>query len=159
VRVEADGKLTVVAGGSGSLTPQDNVPATSVYLGLPSAIGFDRGGNLLISDTGWNLVRRVDTSTGLIRTIVGTLSVLDGGPALNAPLAFPIGIALHPSGLLVADTSHYRIRRIDAAGTITTIAGTGRLDPSPDGLPATSSNIVRPVGVSSDSRGNIYIVE
>ncbi|MBI4465792.1 MAG: hypothetical protein HY647_13895, partial [Acidobacteria bacterium] len=161
VRVGPGGTLTDVAGGEGSGFPQENVPATSVWLYEPAGLAFDRSGNLLISEEGWNLVRRVDASTGLIRTIAGTLEVLDGGLALNAPLAFPIGIAIDSvrNYLYIADTKHNRIRRVDSGSTIQTVAGNGILDSSPDGTLGSASSVEFPLGVSVDARGNLYFTE
>ena len=86
----------------------------------------------------------------------------DGGPALNAPLSFPVGIAIDPSGnILFVDEEHQRIRRIDASpnpaqSTIRTIVGTGFPDSAPDGTLASSASAESPLSVSVDSSGNIY---
>ncbi len=160
VRVGAGGTLTVVAGGGDFVLPRDNVAATSTYVFSPSALAFDRAGNLFLSEEGWNLVRRVDASTRLIRAVAGTLDVLDGGPALNAPLSFPVGTALDAAGnLYIADTQHHRLRRVDSGGVIRTVAGTGLADSSPDGGLASSSSLDFPLNVSVDARGNLYITE
>lgn len=167
VRVGTAAALTVVAGGGGSggELPRDNVPATSVDLFTPSGLAIDRSRNIYVSEEGWNLVRRVDAANRTIRTFAGTLNVLDGGPALNAPLSFPIGMALDASGnIYIADTEHHRIRRIDAAAdparaTIRTVVGTGSPTASPDTTLASAASVDFPLTVSVDARNNVYYTE
>ncbi|OFV95488.1 MAG: hypothetical protein A3H28_15780 [Acidobacteria bacterium RIFCSPLOWO2_02_FULL_61_28] len=164
VRVDAGGTLTPVAGG-GFQFATDNIPAIAEFLFGPTGLAFDGAGNLFISLEGFSLVRRVDAASRLSRTFAGTLNVLDGGPALNAPLAFPVGIAVDPSGnILFVDEEHQRIRRIDASpnpaqSTIRTIVGTGFPDSAPDGTLASSASAESPLSVSVDSSGNIYYTE
>jgi len=167
VRVGAGGTLTTVAGrgGSGNALPQDNVPASTVDLAFPSGLAIDRSGNIFISEEGWHLVRRVDAATRTIRAFAGTLNVLDGGPALNAPLSFPIGTAVDASGnIYIADTEHHRIRRIEgstdpARSAIRTVAGNGSPTFSDDGTLASAASVDYPLTVSLDALGNLYFVE
>ena len=97
-------------------------------LNQPSGVAVDRWGNIYISDTRRRLIRKVD-STGTITTIAGPGDVLfggDGGPAVQAGLRNPQGVALDSAGdLYIADAGNHRIRKVDSTGTITTIAGTG----------------------------------
>lgn len=84
----------------------------------------------------------------------------DGGPALNAKLNSPLGLAVDGDGnLFIADSSNMRIRRVDAiTKVITTVAGGGQL--LADGVPATSARLAIPVGVDVDkTTGDIYVVE
>ncbi len=167
VRVGAGGTLTTVAGrgGSGNALPQDNVLATSVDLAFPSGLAIDRSGNIFISEEGWHLVRRVDAANRTIRTFAGTLNVLDGGVALNAPLSFPVGTAVDASGnIYIADTEHHRIRRIEgstdpARSAIRTVAGNGSPTFSDDGTLASSASVDYPLTISLDARGNLYFIE
>lgn len=92
----------------------------------------------------------------------------DGGPAKEARLASPRGLAVDTSGnLYIADWGNQRIRKVDTAGTISTVAGNPKPDPlirfkpgySGDGGPATQAELYNPVEVESDDTGNLYIVE
>ena len=133
-------------------------------LETPEAVAVDGVGNLYIADTGNHRIRKVD-STGTITTIAGTgVSGFgeDGGPAIQATLYYPRGVAVDSGGnLYVADTYNHRIRRVDLSGTITTIAGTGERSGffSGDGRPAVQAEFFGPVDVAVDSAGNVYIAD
>ncbi|MFD0712155.1 S-layer homology domain-containing protein [Paenibacillus sp. GCM10027626] len=82
----------------------------------------------------------------------------DGGPATLAELYNPSGVAIDSSGnLYIADSSNHRVRKVDASGKISTIAGTGTGGYSGDGGPATSASLNNPYGLTIDSIGNLYI--
>lgn len=120
--------VRVVAGTGRPGFAGDGGIATRALLNFPSGIAVDSLGNLYIADTLNNRIRMVNTS-GVIQTIAGTdFSGCEGdnGPALNASLDGPLGVAVDLLGrVLVADTGCQRIRRIDLQGIITTIAGGG----------------------------------
>ncbi len=96
----------------------------------------------------------------IIDTIAGH-GVGDGGPAVQAQLAFPVGIAVDGAGnLYFADRWNHRIRRVDAAtGTISTFAGTGTFGFSRDGGPAVAARLHDPTGVAVDGNGNLYVAD
>ena len=84
----------------------------------------------------------------------------DGGPAFEAALDFPIGVAVDNAGnLYIADSFNQRIRRVDASGTISTIAGTGEPGYSGDGGPAIRGQLSFPSDVAADDAGNLYIAD
>ena len=84
----------------------------------------------------------------------------DGGPATQARLNNPFGIAKGPGGALyVCDTGNHVIRRIATNGTITTVAGTGKGGYSGDGAPALKAELNEPYEVRFDKAGNMYFVE
>jgi sugar lactone lactonase YvrE len=99
--------------------------------------------------------------SGTITTYAGRDLVLgDGGPATAAQLDSPRGVALDPAGnLYIADASNHRIRRVTAAGTVSTYAGSGTPGFSGDGGPATAAQLNQPVGVAVDRAGNLYIAD
>ncbi len=161
-RVDASGTITTIAGTGERGFSEDNVPAVRAQLDRPTGVTLDGAGNLYVADTGNQRIRRVDAS-GIIATIAGTGEYGDngdGGPAVQAQLAFPTGVAVDAAGnLYIADSYNHRIRRVDASGTITTIAGTGARGFSGDGGPAVVAQLHEPRGVAVDGSGNLYIAD
>ena len=165
-KVDIHGIITTIAGTGEEGDGGDGGPATSAQLHAPGGIAVDTHGNLYISDRGNHKIRKIDAS-GIITTFAGTGDrgdvdkdgdVGDGGPATSAQLFFPDGIAVHPDGsLYIADSYNNRIRKVDRAGIITTIAGLGVRSFSGDDGPATEAHLGRPSGLEIDGEGNIYI--
>ena len=84
----------------------------------------------------------------------------DGGPANQAQLNNPYGIARGPDGALyICDMENHRIRRVSRDGTITTVAGTGKRGYSGDGGPALQAELNEPYEVRFDKSGNMFFVE
>ncbi|HLJ51196.1 MAG TPA: hypothetical protein VKU01_34545 [Bryobacteraceae bacterium] len=161
-KVNKTGQIATVAGGGTGLG--EGIPATQAALS-PTAIASDAAGDLFIADTAFGLyrIREVDT-TGTITTIAGGAACCnlgDGGPAMNAYIAVPWGLALDSSGnIYVAQaSSNYNLIRKISRGTITTVAGGGLCCALGDGGAATSANLSRPLGVAVDGAGNIYIAD
>jgi hypothetical protein len=96
---------------------------------------------------------------GDITTIAGG-GVGDSGAATSASLYLPRGIHITQSGeIYIADTLNHRVRKIDANGIITTVAGNGKPGFSGDGGPAASAGLKAPLGVTVDHEGNIFIAD
>jgi uncharacterized protein (TIGR03437 family) len=96
----------------------------------------------------------------LISTVAGTSWIGDGGPATQAILRQPGGVAADSSGnIYVAETGAHRVRRIDRSGAITTLAGTGVAGFSRDNGPAALAQLASPYGVAADILGNVYIAD
>ena len=110
------GVIRTVAGDGGEYRYQSEAEAPSASLSRPSGIAVDRAGNLWLTDSDNHLIRRWDRITGLIERVAGggvTGAGGDGGPAVNASLNYPFGIAVDGEGrILVADTFNHRIREI-----------------------------------------------
>jgi len=158
------GVVTTVAGGGSPSSIGDGGPATEASFSFPMGIAVDAAGNLYVSDRYHNRIRRVDGATGFISTVAGggePLSIGDGGPATEASLVWPEGIALDGAeNLYIADSVNNRVRRVDrATRTITTVAGNGRYGFSGDGAPATESMLRTPHDVAVDHAGNLYIAD
>jgi len=175
-KITSQGVSTIVAGIAG--TPGydgDGGPATSAHLYDPLGLTLDSVGNLYIADTLNNVVRKVDVS-GTITTVAGTGNwgySGDGGLATNAQLDNPLGVLADNLGnLYIADTFNNVVRKVDAYGHISTIAGNGtgagsggwqngNLQPSGgwsgDSGPATQAELNGPGGLALDANGNLYI--
>ena len=114
----------------------DGKPATSAALSSPLNAAFDSNDNLYVSDSDNCRIRKVD-SAGTITTVAGTGICGfsgDGGPATRAKLSYPTGLAIDPKGeIFFSDSENSRIRRIDPNGTITTVAGKGKVGYCGDG--------------------------
>ena len=161
-RVAPDGIITTVAGTGTPGYSGDGGPADQAMLRGPISIAFGPDGNLYIADSSDNRIRRV-TLGGIITTVVGT-GVLgysgDGGPADQAMLNRPRGIALSSDGsLYIADVNNHRIRRVSPDGIITTVAGTGVLGYFGDDGPADQAMLNYPYDIALDSGGSLYIAD
>ena len=159
------GNISTVAGTGVFGYSGDGAPATEALLNSPRSVALDGAGNLYIADTTNNRIRKVDASTGNISTVAGTGTRSyfsgDGGPAVEARLWSPEGVAVDGAGnIYIADTDDDRIRKVDAStGIITTIAGTGAPGFRGDGGRATQARLDEPHGVALDAAGNIYIAD
>jgi sugar lactone lactonase YvrE len=133
--------------------------ATEVGLYQPTAAAYGLDGSLYIAAQ--NVIQRVD-GAGVITTIAGTGEAGysgDGGEATSAQLSGPRGLAVDGHGqVFIADTGNHRIRRIDAAGVITTVAGTGEAGDGGDGA-ATFAKLNSPRGVAVDGAGDLIIAD
>jgi sugar lactone lactonase YvrE len=129
-------------------------------------VTVDRQGNLYVADTLDRLVRKV-TPAGVITTVAGRKPIGatigfsgDGGPGLGAQLSFPTGLAIDRDGrLFIADSENHRVRMVDPAGTITTVAGTGVAGAAGDHGPARQAELNEPWGVACDQEGNLFIAD
>jgi sugar lactone lactonase YvrE len=163
------GKISTVAGNGTSGYSGDGSPATTAKLSSPSGTAISNG-NLYIADTGNNVIRKVN-SAGIISTVAGNTQcdmnnngvnthVHDNGPATQAELCAPTGIALDSAGnLYIADTGDNRIRKVNTSGIITTIAGTGQYGYNGDNKPATQAQLFFPTGVALDGINEVFIAD
>jgi len=159
----ATGIITRYAGNISCGYGGDGSPAVNAILqfgiqGLRPQLAFDVSGNLLITDTGNQRIRSVNSATGIISSIAGTGTAGfsgDGGPATSARLNYPSGILVNSQNqIFIADSFNSRVRRVGGGGNITTFCGNGSLG---DGGPATSAILSTMNGVTRDSQGNLYI--
>ena len=161
-KVDAEGITTTVAGNGSMGYSGDGGPATEAELYVPYAVAFDASGNFYIADEGCDCVRKVDTN-GIIATVAGNgIGGYggDGGPATEARLRNPRGVAVDASGnLYIADRSNNRIRKVGPDGIITTVAGNGYLGSYGDGGPATEARIYYPEALAVDASGNLYLTD
>jgi sugar lactone lactonase YvrE len=160
-RVAPDGTITTVAGNGSSALAGDGGAATSASFFNPCGIAVDGAGNIYIADTRNHVVRRIQGSN--ITKIAGTGEAAysgDGGPANEATLNTPTGLALDRAGnLYIADTLNSRIRRISTSGTISTFAGNGVNGYDNDLVAAPDAALQYPQGIAVDADGNVYIAD
>ena len=159
-RISGSGMIEPFAGSGEPIDKRDGGPASLAQFHYPSDIAADAAGNVYVLDA--NQIRRIDPN-GTITTIAGTGEngySGDGGPAIAAKLRNPSELALDAAGnLYLAERFGNRVRKIDVAGTITTIAGTGERGFSGDGGAATESQLGSPRAIAADSVGNVYIAD
>ncbi len=156
------GNIYTVAGDGTASFGGDNGPATSAKLNGPRSVSVDSAGNLFISDSGNNRVRKMDTG-GIISTVAGNGTAGyggDNGPATGAQLKSPRYVAFDAAGnFYIADYSNNRVRKVDTGGIITTVAGDGTAGYGGDGGQATSAMLNKPYSGVVDAAGNIYIAD
>jgi len=159
-KVSPDGIITTVAGGGSTF--QDGMPATEIALTSIHGIALAADGSLWIAEYGHNRIDRIGTD-GILIVVAGSFPWLadyggDGGPALEAKLAAPLGIAFGPDGsLYIADYGNQRIRIVTSDGIITTLAGTGVLGFGGEGGPAADSVLQWPEGIAVSPDGSVYV--
>ena len=160
--IDLDGTISTIAGTGTPGTTGDNGPALLAQLSAPSGIAVDGLGRILIADSDANRIRRIDVD-GTITTIAGTGTANysgDRGPATAATLSGPFGVSVDGSGrVLIADTGNSVVRRVDTAGVITTIIGSGTLGDSGDGGPATDADLAFPVVAVDDGTGRVIVLD
>jgi uncharacterized protein (TIGR03437 family) len=160
--VFAGGLMASIAGTGIAGFSGDGGQAAVAQLNKPQGVAVDSTGNLYIADTLNNRVRLVSPA-GVIATVAGTGAAGfsgDGGPASNAQLNRPQGLAVDTAGnLYIADVNNSRIRKVSPDGTIHVVAGTGASSYSGDGGPATSAFLNGPEAVAVDSAGNLFIAD
>jgi poly(3-hydroxybutyrate) depolymerase/sugar lactone lactonase YvrE len=169
-QVRLDQTIMTVAGQAAASAFQDpdreGIAATGAHFYAPEGLVLDRAGNLLIADTLDRMVRQV-TPEGIISTVAGKARSSvhisfsgDNGPATQAELSFPTGLAVDSHRrLFIADTENHRVRMVDPEGKITTVAGTGAPGFSGDGKAATAAQLNEPWGLAVDRHGNLFIVD
>ncbi|MBS1821188.1 MAG: Ig-like domain repeat protein [Acidobacteria bacterium] len=159
-QVSATGNITTIAGTGTQGFDGDGGPAVSALLDSPQGLAVDTK-SLYIADSHNHRVRKIDLATGTISTAAGGSTSGtggDGGPAANATLDLPTALALDGQGnLYIADARSHRVRKVDATGTITTVAGTGAQGFDGDGASATASLLDSPGGLAADEAGNLYV--
>lgn len=145
-KVDASGTISTVAGTGRSGCSGDGASAMAALLNYPAAVAVDLGGDLFIADSGNNRVRKVDPS-GIISTVAGNGFPGyrgDGGPATEAELSNPVGLAVDSGGdLFISDSGNKRVRKVDPSGDISTAA----------------ADLSGPVGVAVDPAGDLFIAD
>ncbi len=161
--------ITTVAGSGIEGYAGDGGKATAAKIHWPQAIALDKKENIYIADADNNVIRRIDAVTGIVTTVAGNGYLCgtgsgdysgDNGPATVAHLNQPTGVAIDTAGnIFIADSKNHCVRKVNKAGVITTVAGTGVPGFSGDNSPATGSRLNQPTRVAVDTFGNIFITD
>jgi uncharacterized protein (TIGR03437 family) len=162
-KISPDGKFSVIAGTGTTGKGGVGGPARNALLSAPRSLAADRQGIVYFSDSQANVVYRI-TADGRLETAAGQIfspgNIGDGGPATQAKLRAPFGIAFDTAGnLLIVDRDSNVIRRVATDGTISTFAGTGEAGFLGDGGPSTSAKLSSPQNIAIDASGNVLICD
>ena len=163
-KVDSNGIINLLTGAFNEFDfSGDGGPAIDARITYCAGIAVDRNGNIYFSDSWNDCIRMIDTN-GIITTIAGIpLSPGysgDGGPATQAQLDNPRGVAVDDIGnLYIIDYYNHAIRKIDASGIITTIAGGNGCCDSGDGGLAIDAQLWSPYAIALDQTGNIYFTQ
>ena len=158
-RIDGDtGIVTTVLGGT---SIHDGGPASEAFVGTPGGIAAGPDGQVYFADSGNQRVRGIDPETGVIRTVAGNGARAyggDGGPAVDAYLGNPADVSVDSRGrVVIADTRHGHVRRVEADGTIRGIAGAAFQWDKGDGGPAGGANLSHVTSVAHDANDNVYV--
>ena len=170
-RITSSGIVSTIAGNGTFSNTGDGGAASAATLLGPTYVTLDGSGNLYVlvnglsrSDRCSTVIRKI-TPAGIISRYAGSYTAGpgysgDGGPAVNAVLGETCGFAADATGnLYLTDAMHHVIRKIDSAGTITTIAGTGAPGFTGDGGPAIAAQLNGPQGIAVDIAGNLHVAD
>jgi trimeric autotransporter adhesin len=158
-RITTAGVVSVIAGIGQFGYSGDGGPSTAAMFNSPSGIVVDGSGNVLVADSNNQRIRKIDTA-GVVSTIAGTGTAgfsPNGTAAASGQISNPRLLAISPSGELhFSESLNSRIRKINSAGNLVTVAGTGTSGNQGDGGAATAAQIGFVSGMVFDGDGNLY---
>jgi uncharacterized protein (TIGR03437 family) len=159
--ITTDGKINTVAGG-GTQNPANSVAPLSLHLNFATGIAVDGTGILYVNAPYPGVLLKISGNTTTLLTTPGVGPYVTNVPAVQSSIYSTQyfengGVALAPGGvLIVADTGHGRLRKIDASGNLTTIAGNGNFQFGGDGGSAASALLQVPSKVAVGPDGTVY---
>lgn len=162
-KVSKTGIISTVAGIDIAGYFGDGGMATDAKLDSPRSVAVDRKGNIYVTDFNNNVIRKIATDK-TISTYAGMQAVLgysgDGGPATDATLNMPRGIAVDTAGnLFIADAENNVVRMVDTQDRITTVIGNGTLGYSGDFSYSLGCALHNPYAVAVDKYGSIFVAD
>lgn len=153
--------INAFAGNHTSGYSGDGGAATTAQCYAPAGVAADKLGNIYFCELGNSIIRKVSPS-GIISTVAGTGTTGfggDGGPATAAQISQPTSVAVDDTGnIYFTDDGNNRIRKVNTAGIVNTIAGTGIAGFS-DNIDAKVGQLNGPSGIAVDKKGNVYIAD
>jgi hypothetical protein len=157
----ATGAVTTLAGSPGNSGSTDGT-GTAARFSSPRSLASDGSGHLVVSDSGNNTIRCIDTTTGAVTTLAGSPGDSDStdGTGAAARFNYPAGLAFDGLGnLFVADSRDHTIRKVEfATGAVTTFAGSAGNSGSTDGIGA-AARFNYPVGLAFGGLGNLFVAD
>jgi len=160
-KIDTNGIISTIAGGN-CCNLGDGGPATSASISRARGVAVGPNGSIYISDSDSNRVRKV-TPDGIISTIVGEgdcSSEQDGILATTASICTPTGLVIGPDNTIyISETGDFRIREVNPAGIINTIAGNGTWGFTGDGRPGPSAKISEPYGIALGQGNSLYFAD
>jgi sugar lactone lactonase YvrE len=164
-KVDRQGILTTIAGTGQQGDRGDGGPPLKAQFNGMHSLAIAPNGDIYLSDTWNNRVRKIDAKTGVLVPVAGTGQKGfsgDGGPATQAQFGGIYCVALAPKGerLYLADLDNRRIRVVQwETGVVSTVAGNGQRGVPMDGAEARSAPLIDPRAVAVDGQGHVYILE
>ena len=155
-RIRKISPLGVVTTLAGSTSGYMDGTGTAAKFRFPRGVAVDSSGNVYVADYVNQRIRKISPAAG-VTTFAGSSQGDDDGTGTAAKFNYPYGVAVDSSGhIYVADTGNHRIRKIDPAGVVTTLAGStlGYADGT-----GTAARFNYPRGVAVDSSGNVYVAD
>ncbi|MBI2497783.1 MAG: hypothetical protein HYV75_07695, partial [Opitutae bacterium] len=158
-KITPPGVVSTLAGSAGQ-PGYANGNGSAARFNYPADVAVDAAGNVFVADRTNNVIRRI-TSAGAVTTLAGTpgVSGFDDGAGSGALFNQPGGLTLDGSGnLYVADTGNCTIRKITAAGGVSTLAGLPTVGGDQDGT-GMGAQFNQPRALALDGTGNLYVAD
>lgn len=158
-KVTPKGEVTTLAGLAGCSGTNDGLSSAARF-SYPSGVAVDRTGNVYVADSGNNTIRKI-TPEGQVTTLAGSAGAYGDADGTGDIARFngPWDLAVDESGnVYVADVANFTIRKLTAAGVVTTLAGKAGEDGNADGTGSTA-RFNAPSGVALDSAGTVYVAD
>ena len=158
-KITSAGVATTLAGSAGTPGSTDGTGGAARF-NYPHGVAVDAAGNVYVADTNNFTIRKI-TSAGVVTTLAGSAGILGSTDGVGSAARFygPQGVAVDGSGnVFVADTSNHTIRKVTAAGVVTTLAGIAGTPGSSDGS-GSAAQFKFPFGIAVDGAGNLYVAD
>jgi hypothetical protein len=158
-KITPEGVVTTLAGTAGSVGRKDGTGSAAQFY-APAGVTVDSAGNVYVADWGNITVRKI-TPDGVVTTLAGTPAQRGSADGTGAAARFdsPYSVAVDRTGTVyVADAENANIRKVTAAGVVTTLAGPAGATGSQDGTGA-AARFFSPAGVAADGAGNVYVAD